>query len=183
MRRSRLEEGLLSVEAVQPHHIEPIRQWRNAQMGILRQSAVVSPEEQEAYYRTHIWPDKRSLQPQNVLLAYLENDELIGYGGLVHVAWIHRRAEVSFLLKTELAAAQKDYSRYFSSFLRLMKILAFDDLGLERLFTETYVERKRHIATLEATGFRLEGVFRRHVWIGGRPVDSVFHGCLRTYER
>ena len=44
----------------------------------------------------HIWPDMPSLQPKNLLLAYMEDDNLIGYGGLVHIAWEHLRAEVSF---------------------------------------------------------------------------------------
>jgi len=181
MPRLRLQEGNLSVEAVRPADIEPIRRWRNAQLKVLRQVAPISPGEQTAYYRKHVWPDLRSPNPGNILLTYLENGRRIGYGGLVHIAWDHRRAEVSFLLKTDLAGTLDECSRYFPIFLGLMKTLAFGDLRLNRLSTETYAIRERHIAALEKTGFRREGVLREHVWIDNRPVDSIMHGCLSSY--
>jgi RimJ/RimL family protein N-acetyltransferase len=182
MPRPKLDYGSFSVEAVQPRYIESIRQWRNAQMDILRQSTAITPEQQEAYFREYIWPDMRSLQPKNLLLAYMENGNFIGYGGLVHIAWEHRRAEVSFLLKTRLAGTQDDYNRYFPSFLKLMKILAFDDLGFERLYTETYAVREQYILALETMSFRCEGVLRHHVRINDQPVDSFIHGCLQSYD-
>jgi RimJ/RimL family protein N-acetyltransferase len=183
MPKQTVGDGPLSVQAVQPHHIEQIRRWRNAQMGILRQSALIMPEDQEAYYREHVWPDMDSQQPRNILLAYLENGNLIGYGGLVHISWEHLRAEVSFLIEPRLVDVREDYVRYFSSFLRLMKILAFDDLGFERLFTETYAIRDHHISILENTGFRREGTLKHHVRIDNQAIDSVIHGCIRSYER
>lgn len=183
MPNPRLRDGALSIEAIKPSHIESVRQWRNAQMSVLRQANPITPEEQEAYYRKYIWPDKAAREPANMLLAYLEQGDLVGYGGLVHLAWRHRRAEVSFLLKTELTGDHDKYAWYFSGFLRLIKRLAFDELGLERLFTETYASRMHHIATLQASGFRLEGILKNHIWIEGQPIDSVLHGCLKTYER
>jgi RimJ/RimL family protein N-acetyltransferase len=178
-----LQEGDLSVEAVRPADIEPIRRWRNAQLKVLRQASPISPRQQIAYYRKHVWPGMRSARPANILLAYLERGSLIGYGGLVHIAWDHRRAEVSFLLKPALARARAQYARCFSGFLRLVRMLAFDDLRLERLHTETYAFRRQHIAVLEAAGFRREGVLRRHVWIDGKPVDALLHACVRTDAR
>jgi len=183
MPRPELKEGPYSIIAVQESHIEPIRRWRNAQMHVLRQFAKISAAQQEAYFQTHIWPDKHSPEPKNLLLAILENKDLIGYGGLVHIAWPHLRAEVSFLLKTELTTPPSRYSLHFASFLRLIKTLAFEDLRLERLYTETFAIREHHIAVLESSGFRREGVSKSHVRIDGRPVDSYWHGCLSTYER
>ncbi|MEX1109506.1 MAG: GNAT family N-acetyltransferase [Dongiaceae bacterium] len=183
MPSQRLQDGALSIEAIQPRHIESVRQWRNAQMNVLRQAKPISPDEQEAYYRENIWPEKSASKPNNVLLAYLERGDLIGYGGIVHLAWRHHRGEVSFLLRTDLTHDRDRYASYFSSFLKLLKRLAFDGLGLERLFTETYATRAHHVATLESVGFRLEGILKHHVWIEGRPVDSLIHGCLKTYER
>jgi RimJ/RimL family protein N-acetyltransferase len=64
-----------------------------------------------------------------------------------------------------------------------MKSLAFDVLGLQRLFTETYDIRNLHIATLEESGFMREGVMRQHLRIGVNSVDSIIHGCLKNDER
>jgi hypothetical protein len=86
MPRPVLSIGDLSVCAVQPQHIESIRQWRNAQMDILRQSAEITSDQQQAYYAKDIWPEMLSQQPKNILLIYLDQNIPIGYGGLVHVA-------------------------------------------------------------------------------------------------
>jgi len=172
--------GALSIAAVQPEHIERIRQWRNAQMDVLRQMSAISPEQQQAYYAEQVWPAMAAARPRNILLAYRERDRLIGYGGLVHIAWEHLRAEISFLLDADLAGNHDAYPEYFSSFLRLIKILAFRDLHLNRLFTETYAKRSTHIRILETCGFRREGTLREHVRVGRQAVDSIIHGCLRS---
>lgn len=182
MPRPKLVAGAFSVRAVQPHHIEDIRRWRNAQMNVLRQSAVITPAQQQAYFAEQVWPELAAAQPSNILLVCQEGDETVGYGALVHIAWEHRRAEVSFLLKPSLAALENEYARYFATFLQLMKNLAFEDLGLDRLFTETYATRRHHISVLESAGFRREGALRHHVRIDDKPVDSIIHGCLSCEE-
>ena len=101
----------------------------------------------------------------------------------MHIAWQDLRAEVSFLLASERTTDAAIYSADFRRFLGLIKQLAFDRLNFHRLFTETYSIRQLHIATLEQSGFILEGVMREHVRIGGLPVDSIIHGCLKKYER
>lgn len=178
----RVEQGGYWLETVQPGHIQAIRAWRNAQLDILRQPAPISAEEQEAYFAAQIWPSLDAAQPATLLLSFHEGERLIGYGGLVHIAWEHKRAEVSFLLDPQAAVPVEAYARHFAAFLGLMKVLAFGELGFERLFTETYASRTDHIAVLEAAGFRREGVLRRHVQIGGRGVDSLMHGCLKDDE-
>lgn len=180
LRHPRCVRGPYWVETVQPGDIEAIRQWRNAQLDVLRQPAPISPAEQEAYFATQIWPTLGLARPANILLSFHERDRLIGYGGLVHIAWEHARAEISFLLDPEGPADA--YAGRFTTFLALMKTLAFDELGMERLFTETYALRSEHIGVLEAAGFRREGVLRGHVRIGGRAVDSLIHGCLKSDE-
>lgn len=183
MRRARLELGGLSVEAVNPGHIESIRKWRNEQMAILRQSSEISPEQQQSYFNREIWPDQNVDRPRNILLACQEDGILIGYGGLVHIAWEHLRAEISFLLGTDHVRDTARYKRYFTSFLELFKTLAFDDLGLNRLFTETYAIRDHHIEALERAGFVLEGRMKHHVIIDSEPVDSLIHGCVNFKNR
>lgn len=178
MPRAVLRHGPVFVTAVQPGHIESIRQWRNAQMNVLRQAAEITSEQQKSYFEKNIWPATDDDQPDNILLSYLEKERLIGYGGLVHIAWAHRRAEISFLMDPEIAADIDRYAEYFSRFLQLIKTLAFNDLELERIFTETYAMRRSHIAVLEASGFIREGVLKHHAIIDAQPVDSIIHGCL-----
>ena len=182
LKRHQIAHQAYAIRTVEPGDIESIRQWRNAQMDVLRQQHAIACAEQIAYYEREIWPTLAELQPKNLLLAYLLNDQLIGYGGLVHIGWEHRRAEVSFLLDPVRTQDQLAYGEDFSIFLRLIKTLAFEDLGLHKLYTETFAIRTYHIKVLESAGFDLEGTLRQHVLLDDRPVDSLIHGCLKdTY--
>ena len=178
-----LRDGDRAIVPVQPEHIESIRQWRNTQLDALRQAEPISPQQQIDYYATHIWPSMTEPMPAQIVVSYLYRNVPIGYGGLVHIAWPDLRAEVSFLMDPERAADAAIYAADFRFYLGLIKRLAFDGLGFQRLFTETYDIRQLHMATLEQSGFIREGVMRQHVRIGGFPVDSIIHGCLKNYER
>ena len=179
--RQHVADGAYALSCVQAQHTEPIRLWRNAQMDVLRQAAPISAEQQQRYFAQHIWPTLALPQPANVLLALHHQGQLIGYGGLVHIAWEHRRAEVSFLLDDARTHDAAGYAADFSAFLNLLATVAFDDLGFRRLFTETYAMRHHHIQVLQANGFELEGVLRQHVLINGEPVDSLMHGRLSPH--
>ncbi len=175
--------GDYSIVPVQPDHIEQIRQWRNAQLDVLRQNSVITPEQQKDYYEFQIWPHMSASSPPEILMSYFKSNLLIGYGGLVHIAWRDFRAEISFLLDPSRTKNDIIYKEEFSIFLKLIKKLAFDELSFHRLFTETFDIRTIHIATLEASGFLREGVMRDHVKISNRRIDSIIHGCLESYER
>lgn len=178
MPRLRLQDRDLSLRAVQPADIESIRQWRNAQMDVLRQTSVISPEAQQRYFAEHVWPQKDKLHPKQILLAIERSGELIGYGGLVHISWPDLRAEVSFLLAPTIELQHHLRSEIFANTLRLLQEFAFLDLSLLRLWTETYSNRIRHIHTLESVGFQLEGRLRNHVVMGNIFLDSLIHGSL-----
>jgi RimJ/RimL family protein N-acetyltransferase len=177
--RQRFVQGTYAIVPLEPEHIEPIRCWRNAQLDVLRQSAPITPPQQEAYFARHIWPTMAEAEPANILMALLRDQAHIGYGGLVHVSWADRRAELSFLVDPARAGDLERYRADFSAFLALAQQMAFEDLRLHRVFTETYAIRRHHIGILEAAGFVREGVMRDHVRIGGTFVDSILHGVVR----
>ncbi len=176
----KLSLGNFELRSVKPADIESIRQWRNAQMDILRQSKPIDFQQQIDYYDKYIWPTMTHLRPSNILLGLLRNQQLIGYGGLVHIAWEDVRAEISFLLSPERVKSDSIYIADFSDFLILIKQLAFKNLKLHRLYAETYDIRPLHTMTLESNGFTREGVLRDHVRINGLAVDSIIHGCLNS---
>lgn len=178
MKRERLSDGVLDLRAVAPGDIEAIRQWRNAQIDVLRQTSIITPEEQVAYYATHVWPQMEMAEPGQILLAIERNGTLIGYGGLVHISWPNRRGEISFLLDPVLMQDEAGYGDIFYRFLMLVQELAFVDLGFNRLTTETYAHRTFHISIMEKAGLVPEGRLVEHVIIDARPVDSLLHGIL-----
>jgi RimJ/RimL family protein N-acetyltransferase len=174
----RISSGEYCLIPVQEEHIDSIRQWRNQQMKVLRQGSIITETQQKLYFSEKIWPELNRRNPSNILMGLLYEDRLIGYGGLVHIAWEHRRAEVSFLLATERARDPEIYANDFNAYLGLIKFLALGQLALNRLFTETYHFRERHIHILENAGFVREGVLRQHIFLDGIPIDSLIHGIL-----
>jgi RimJ/RimL family protein N-acetyltransferase len=178
LRHQRFVNGIYSIRPVDDAHIEPIRVWRNEQITVLRQKDIISAQQQRDYYETKIWPAMTLPEPDNILMAFFERSRLIGYGGLVHIAWEHRRAELSFLLDTTLMEKSSVFRKLHQVFLNLIRLLAFEDLVLNRLYTETYSFRSDMIASLEHFGFQYEGEMRQHVRVNGSYVNSVIHGYL-----
>ncbi len=158
--------------------IHPIRRWRNAQIDVLRQNRLLTVAQQERYYAKEIAPTFKQHQPRQVLFSFLKDDQAIGYGGLTNLEWDHRRAEISFLVDTKISDHQNRYVEAFSKFLTLVKEIAFHELHLNRLFTETYAFRDLHIQALESAGFVREGRLLQHVFIKQEFCDSLIHGIL-----
>lgn len=156
-----------------------IMNWRNDQMNILRQKKLLTPNDQINYYKNVVVPSFNELKPSLILLSFLFSNKCIGYGGLTNIDWNSKRAEVSFLLDTKRIKNKQQYDRDFSSFLTILKKIAFEDLKFNRLFTETFDIRPYHISILEKNGFVLEGRMREHVLINNKFVDSLLHGYLK----
>lgn len=175
-----IARGDLVIRAVALQDIERIRQWRNAQMNVLRQSSPITPEEQERYFNEHVWPEMKAERPKQILLAIENNCELVGYGGIVHIDWKTLRGEISFLLEPELENSPIDLHEIFSCYLKIVYEIAFVDLGLNKLISETYAFRKTHIGIMESSGLRVEGYLRHHVLIDGHLTDCYVHGILSS---
>ncbi len=151
-----------------------IREWRNQQIDILRQVAPLTTAQQDAYFSDVIRPQLSTVEPEQILFSYLEDGRAIGYGGLVNLAWHHRRAEVSFLVDPQRLTLGK-YDQDLSIYLEMISRIAFDDLALHRLTTETSAVRVDHVATLERSGFALEGVLVDHRVVDDGYGDSLLH--------
>ncbi len=157
---------------------EPIRLWRNAQQEVLRQNKVLSVSDQQRYFYESILPSFSQPHPSQILFSFSLNDQLIGYGGLTHIDWNASHAEVSFLLNPVRTQDTTAYARDHHHFLDLLCAVAFTDLHLHRLFTETFSFRHEHIRSLERFGFVQEGILREHVHKQDRWIDSIMHGLL-----
>lgn len=155
----------------------PIREWRNAQIDVLRQDRALAPADQDDYYRGVLEPQFAMRTPPQVLLAFTQEDHLIGYGGIVHMHWADRRGELSFLTATDRLAAET-FASDWRQFLALLLPLCRDQLGLHKITTETYEFRTDVIPLLEEAGFTPEGILREHHLVDGEWVTSLAHGLI-----
>jgi len=176
----KITHGDYSLNAVQDEDIENIRLWRNSQITLLRQPSIISREQQISYYADKIFASMQEKAPANILMSFYLKDELIGYGGLVHISWQDRRGELSFLLNPVFTKDKRIYQEKQMVFLQLAAELAFKGLGLNKIYTETWSTRHDHIQNLESFGFRLEGTLKSHVVVDGKFEDALMHRILLT---
>lgn len=165
------------LKAIQIDDIESIRLWRNQQIPFLRQNHQISELEQRQYFEEIIWPQLNLDEPECMIFSVFRAGELVAYGGLVHISWTDRRAELSFLMNPKFTETS-DYRKTFVDFLEVMKKLAFDELKLHRLYTETFSINQRNFEILESSGFTLEGTLTDHVYKAGYWYSSTIHGLI-----
>lgn len=103
--------------------------------------------------------------------------ELLGAAGLCYIDWINRTADFSIyigkngLYIDELLApdAAKVMIRY-----------AFDELGINRLWSEIYSFDYDKVKFFDALGFHLDGTHRQTHWAENKWHDSFFFSLLAT---
>ena len=169
------EKGEYTLITLREQDIYKIKDWRNAQIDILRQKELLTDETQKKYFDEVIKPSFLEKNPKQILFSYLYKNKCIGYGGFVHISWMDKRAEISFLVDNNRAENEKIYQQDFLNYMELIKEIAFLYIGFNRIFTETYDFRKKHIESLELSGFIPEGRIKQHIIIDNKYIDSVFH--------
>ena len=155
-----------------------IMRWRNEQLYHLRQQEPLSEKDQENYFETVVAALFEQEKPSQVLFSYLENDTSVGYGGLVHINWKDRHAEISFIMNTAL---EKEYFQlHWTTYLSLIERVAFDGLKLHKIFTYAFDLRPNLYKAVEAAGFKPEARLREHCFIDGNYIDVVIHSKINN---
>ena len=159
--------------------MERIRQWRNAQMSVLRQSIKLSPRDQKLYFENVIKSSFTNKEAKQLLFSFIKNNQLIGYGGLVNISWKDKRAEMSFLLDDQRAQNEFQYKEDMANFIYLIKKVIFEEMKFNRVYTETFAFRTFHISILEENGYTKEGTLREHILESDKFYDSIIHGMVK----
>jgi len=150
-----------------------IKDWRNEQIDILRQNKKLTDDDQKKYW------DKISNSDTEKLFAIEDKSgKLIGYGGFVNLDMKYRKAEISFLLKTEIKEDSDQHVVVFSETLKFLIAYGFRELFLNRIYTETYEFRKKHMDVLENLKFKKEGILRENIIKNGNFFNSIIHSII-----
>tara|TARA_B100001758_G_C18289980_1_gene546476 strand:- start:151 stop:714 length:564 start_codon:yes stop_codon:yes gene_type:complete len=140
--------------------IEKIRIWRNSQTSFLRQSKIISKEEQLHYFNNIIYPNFNLDNPKMILFSFFDkiSDKLLGYGGFVHIDWINKTSEVSFLCDTKIMNDSQNYKSHFIDFMKIIINISREENLFNCLYSETFSFRKNHIQYLESVGYTMFGI-------------------------
>lgn len=150
-----------------------IMKWRNEQIYHLRQARPLTEEDQQRYFDNVVAKLFDQQNPDQILFSYMERGVCIGYGGLVHINWIDRNGEISFIMDTKLEA--EHFAEHWSNYLTMLKAVAFDDLGLHKIYTYAFDLRPHLYTMLEANGYKWEATLKEHCLFNGEYKDVVLH--------
>jgi RimJ/RimL family protein N-acetyltransferase len=151
-------------------------EWRNEQTYHLRQSGKIVKNQQDIYFNDVIYPLFEDKYPNQILFSFLKDETCIGYGGLVHINWANRNAEISFLIETKLETNY--FGFYWEIFLKLIEEVAFSELSLRKIYTWAFDLRPKLYEILENSGYSNEARLRKHNFIDGKFIDTVIHSKL-----
>jgi RimJ/RimL family protein N-acetyltransferase len=155
-----------------------ILKWRNEQIYHLRQNKLLTVGDQENYFNTVVDKLFDQVQPNQILFSYLEKDVCIGYGGLVHINWIDKNAEISFIMDTAL---EKDnFHTNWTKYLSLIEKVAFEDLKLHKIFTYAFDLRPHLYFALQDANFIEETRLKEHCLFDGKFIDVVIHSKINN---
>ena len=166
------------------YSITPIRyidrlavlKWRNEQMYHLRQAKPLTVAEQEHYFTTIIPKLFEQRQPNQILFSFLKNGKCIGYGGLVHINWIDKHAEISFIMNTELESVEFDLN--WTRFLRQIETVAFEELNFHKLFVYAFDIRPHLYLMLMKNNYFLDATLKEHCFFNNKYIDVVIHSKI-----
>ena len=172
--RQKIAEGRYNIQPLRDEDRYAIMEWRNEQRFHLRQRCVLTKQQQDLYFQNVVAQLFDNQTPDQLLFSYMEDDKCIGYGGLVHINWEDRHAEISFLTS---ASFESSFECHWINFLNLIEKVAFDELFLHKIFTYAYDLRPKLYPILEQAGYTSNRL-KDHKFFEGQFVDVVIHSKI-----
>lgn len=157
-----------------------IMKWRNEQIYHLRQLHPLTEDDQQRYFDNVVSKLYGNPKPDQILFSYLENGTCIGYGGLVHINWIDHNAEISFIMDTNLE--EEHFAEHWGNYLTILKSVAFDDLGLHKIYTYAFDLRPHLYPIFETAGFVREATLKDHCRYNGKYKDVIIHSMINNKD-
>lgn len=165
--------GSYSIVPIRIEDKYAIMKWRNEQIYHLRQNKPLTEEDQDAYFENIVAKLFDQERPNQILFSYLEDGKCIGYGGLVHINWTDKNAEISFIMDTALET--DFFSFHWDTYLGLIEEVAFEQINLHKIFTYSFDLRPKLYEALECTGYEKEARLKEHCFFDGKFIDVLIH--------
>ncbi len=170
--------GRFSLIPIRPEDRYKILKWRNEQIYHLRQAKPLTQEDQDVYFENVVVKLFGQDQPNQILFSFLEDGFCIGYGGLVHINYIDKNAEISFIMETAL---EKDrFQELWLSYLKLIENVAFNSLYFHKIYTYAFDLRPELYTALNCAHFFEDSRLKEHAIFQDRAIDVVIHSKINN---
>lgn len=176
LKENKFSIGDYSIVPIRSEDRHEIMKWRNEQMYHLRQAEPLTRESQNKYFKEVVSKLFEKDHPNQILFSFLENDICIGYGGLVHINWIDKNAEISFIMNTTLE--KERFYKIWTAYLNLIEKVAFNDLKLHKVFVYAFDLRPHLYDVLEGSNYFKDATLREHCFFNNKYIDVVIHSKI-----
>ena len=157
-----------------------ILKWRNEQLYHLRQDKILTESDQDNYFINVVNKLFDQDRPNQLLFSFMKDNICIGYGGLVHINWIDKNAELSFIMDTELE--KEFFSINWKLFLQLIEQVAFIELNFHKIFTFAFDLRPHLFLAIESADFKYEATLTGHYYFNNKYYDAIIHSKFNKYD-
>ena len=176
LNKNQFEIGEYKIIPIRNEDQKKIMKWRNEQLYHLRQEKPLTEESQNRYFNHVVANLFEQDKPSQILFSYFKNESYLAYGGLVHINWIDRNAEISFVMKTE--EQQNNFESHWVKYLELIEKVAFEELKMHKLFVYAFDLRPHLYQAIEKSGYEKEAILKEHCFFEGKYIDVVIHSKI-----
>ena len=158
----------ISLYAIEREDLQQLRDWRNNPefRKHFREYRELNMHQQE------IWFDEKVVKDNSTLMFSIKDNsgELLGCCGFVYINWIHRHADLSLYIGRQ--DAYIDEEGYAEESCRLLLDYGFNELCLNKVWTEIYEFDDKKKTLYDMFGFKQDGLLRQNYWYDGKWWDS-----------
>jgi len=172
LKNQSFEKGKYKIIPIRYKDRFDIMKWRNDQIYHLRQEKFLTNDDQNQYFNFIIKKLFSEDYPKQILFSYMEKNTCLGYGGLVHINWKDKNAEISFIMNTEL---ENNFEFHWKTFLTMLEKVAFEDLIFNKIFTYAFDLRPHLYVVLENCGYVKDAELREHFLLENKFKSVVIH--------
>lgn len=177
LNNQQFSNGMYTIVPIRFEDRIDIMKWRNEQIYHLRQDKPLTPGDQEHYFKNVVSKLFEQRQPNQLLFSYLENGVCIGYGGLVHINWIDKNAEISFIMDTKF---EKDnFQKHWNIYLNLIEKVAFEELSFHKIYVYAFDLRPHLYVALKKSGYIEDARLNEHCFFDNKFIDVLIFSKYR----
>lgn len=166
--------------AVEKGDLEQLRDWRNNPdfRKHFREYRELNMTMQDKWFEQKVAGD-----PTTMMFSIRRNSDgqLLGCCGFVYINWVHRNADLSLYIGWNNAYI--DGEGYAEESCRLLFDHGFNELNLNKIWTEIYEFDAKKKALYDKLGFNQDGLLRQNYFYDGRWWDSRILSLLAEEYR
>ena len=170
---------LTALRAIEERDLGQLLAWRNRPelRRYFREYRELNSTQQRAWFDAKVNGDAAT---RMFAIEEGSTGRLLGACGLCYIDWVNRTADFSIYIGADEIYIDEQWAP--DAAISLLRY-GFDELGLNRLWSEIYAFDVPKTAFFERLGFQLDGRHRQTHWAQGAWHDSLYFSLLATDAR